>query len=268
MVVTQYGNTRSGCSSSHLGPAVHKVTDVWRGGYNPLFPISGRRHSDNFMDPAGVLETPAYLTGSGAASYSGRLFDVSASSIAGGGMALCSRVYGDLCVDPIPFCCSITKDSLTDAEVSHQQLLREEALQDKLYQQLQEQEQEQQQRNGQAGGRALTSPQNDAQPAFSAPLASRGSVPSSSQLSQFSRSQPGSLFSSSSSSSSRNQLTQTGSLSAGFPFQGSGGFEGSGFSLGGSSFSRERQRGEERPCLLYTSPSPRDMYKSRMPSSA
>ena len=30
---------------------------------------------------------------------------------------------------------------------------------------------------------------------------------------------------------------------------------------------RERERGGES-CLLYTSPSPRDMYKSRMPSSA
>ena len=30
---------------------------------------------------------------------------------------------------------------------------------------------------------------------------------------------------------------------------------------------RERER-ERESCLLYTSPSPRDMYKSRMPSSA
>ena len=32
---------------------------------------------------------------------------------------------------------------------------------------------------------------------------------------------------------------------------------------------REREEeGERESCLLYTSPSPRDMYKSRMPSSA
>ena len=30
----------------------------------------------------------------------------------------------------------------------------------------------------------------------------------------------------------------------------------------------DRIRGKDKPCLLYTSPSPRDRQKSRMPSSA
>ena len=31
---------------------------------------------------------------------------------------------------------------------------------------------------------------------------------------------------------------------------------------------KEKEKGKERGCLLYTSPSPRDRQKSRMPSSA
>lgn len=155
VVLTQYGRTSDGCSAAALGPIYNRPRQTNQGfagvglgmGYgmqtvHPLGSFSfhktavtpfvspyspamygmggfwnqGQQQQQQAAPPTGLLANPAIVAGS-ATIFSAHIDGVSKNDLLGRGIALCQGVSNGQCQGYIPFCCTISRDSLSAMEL-------------------------------------------------------------------------------------------------------------------------------------------------------